>query len=358
MHKRRLKKPIRIGIYVLIGLLVVSISLFFIKLSGFNKDKLVEYEVKKGISVYGVLDELDNNNVIRDSFFCKIYVKLFNVKGFQAGTYDLNRSYSSIKIINMLRNGKVNKKNELNITYKEGQSIVDLVKLITANTSNTEEDIYSLLDNEQYIDSLINKYWFLEKIIKNKDIRYPLEGYLFPDTYTILKTSDVDFIFTKLLDRMSAILTPYKTQIEQSKYSAHEIITMASIVELEGKFDSDRELISGVFYKRLRNNWALGSDVTSYYAAELNMSENPIIYQWALDIKSPYNTRLSNMAGKLPIGPISSPGKASILAALNPVESEYWYFVADCRTMTTVFNKTYGGHNKSSSEIKSSGCKF
>jgi UPF0755 protein len=362
MHKRRLKKSVKLSLFIILFLFLFSICFFFFKLSGFNKDEVIEYEVKKGSSIYNVLVDLDKNNIIRDSLFSKIYVKLFNISGFQAGTYDLNRSYSSIKIINMLRDGDVNKKDEVNITFKEGKSIVNLVKLIVDNTNNTEEDVYNLLKDKEYIDSLISKYWFLEDVVKNKDIRYALEGYLFPDTYTILKTSSVNFIFTKMLDRMNQIITPYKDEIEQSNYSIHEILTMASIVELEGKFDDDRAMISGVLFKRLENYWTLGSDVTSYYAAELDMSENPIIFKSALELASPYNTsslnKGYNMLGKLPIGPICSPGKASILATLNPVESDYWFFIADCRTMTTIFNKTNAMHDKSVAEIKASGCKF
>lgn len=354
----KIKKIIKLSLLIILVLLLLSFSIFIFKLTGFNKDEIIEYEVKKGSSMQNVLIELEKNNIIRDSLFSKIYIKLFNIKGFQAGTYNLNKKYSSIKIINMLRDGKVNRKDEINITFKEGESIVDLVKIIVNNTDNNEDDVYNLLKNQEYIDSLITKYWFLKDIVKNKDIRYPLEGYLFPDTYAVLKTSSVDFIFSKMLDRLNQIITPYKSEIEQSNYSIHEILTMASIVELEGKFDNDRAMISGIFYKRLRNNWSLGSDVTSYYAAELDMGENPIIPKWAINLVSPYNTRLSSMTGKLPIGPICSPGKASILAALNPIESEYWYFVADCRTMTTVFNKTDIAHNRSATEIKASGCKF
>lgn len=356
--KRKLKKPVKIALLSIALLFVIIFILFGFKLSGYNKDELIEYELKKGTAINIVLSELEQQGIIRDDFTAKIFIKLTGVNNFQAGVYNLNKSYSTVKIIRMMKNGEVSKKNEINITLKEGQDIEDLVNLIVNNTSNTEESIYLVLNDDEYIDSLITSYWFLSDTVKNTNIRYPLEGYLFPDTYTILKNSSVKFIIEKMLNQMNVVLTPYKSDIEDSNYSIHEILTMASIVELEGRFDDDRALIAGVLFKRLRNYWTLGSDVTTYYGVGLDMSTNPVIPQSAIDNINPYNTRLPSMAGKLPIGPICSPGRASILATLNPTESDNWYFVADCRTMTTVFNKTLAGHSRSSAEIKASGCKF
>ncbi len=358
MKKRKLKKSVKYALFSIIFLILVLFTLFSYKLSGFNKNELVEFELKKGMAINNVLSELEKQGIIRDDIFAKIYIKLSGTNNFQAGIYDFNKSYSTVKIINMMKNGEVSKKNEVNITLKEGQDIEDLVDLIVNNTDNTEESVYALLNDDEYISSLIEQYWFLSETIKDDQIRYPLEGYLFPDTYTILKNSSIEFILAKMLTQMNAVLTPYKSNIEDSNYSVHEILTMASIVELEGKFDDDRGLIAGVLFKRLRSYWALGSDVTAYYGVGLDMSTNPVIPQSALDDINPYNTRLTSMAGKLPIGPICSPGRASILATLNPTESDNWYFVADCRTMTTVFNKTLAGHSKSSAEIKASGCEF
>ena len=135
-------------------------------------------------------------------------------------------------------------------------------------------------------------------------------------------------------------------------------MTLASIVELEGKYDNDRSMIAGVFNNRLKSGQNLGSDVTTYYAVKKDMGSDPILWQSDIDFDSPYNTRLPKMAGKLPIGPISNPGESSINAVINPTNSNYYFFVADCKSGKTVFTTTYNEHIIAVNKIKNSGCAF
>lgn len=254
----------------------------------------------------------------------------------------------------MLQTGIMYDPNQITITYLEGKPIWWLAKTIASKTNNTEEDVYNLLANEEYIDSLIEKYWFLTDEIKNKDIYYPLEGYLFPDTYSLAnKDAKVEEIFEKMLDRMDEILEKYKSEIEESKYSIHEIITLASVIETEGTGNADRKGIASVFYNRLENGMSLGSDVTTYYAVKTDMGERAL-YQKEIDAYNPYNTRGPNMQGKLPVGPISSVGQESLEAAIEPSDTDYLFFVAD-KNGNVYFTKTNAEHSQKIRELKNSG---
>ncbi|MDE5831115.1 MAG: endolytic transglycosylase MltG, partial [Clostridia bacterium] len=152
-----------------------------------------------------------------------------------------------------------------------------------------------------YIDSLINEYWFLTDDIKNTDIYYALEGYLFPDTYSFDdKDVSVKDIFKVMLDQMEKVLNKYKVDIQTSGHSVHDILTLASIIENEAIHDEDRKDVSSVLYNRLNARMSLGSDVTTYYAFRIEMGERDL-YRSEINTYNPYNTRGPNMEGKLPV---------------------------------------------------------
>ena len=229
-----------------------------------------------------------------------------------------------------------------------------VAKKIAESTNNTEDDVYNLLKDEEYIDTLIEKYWFLTDEIKNSDIYYPLEGYLFPDTYQFAsKNVTTKEIFETLLNQMDKKLSTYKTEIENSEYTIHELLSAASIIENEAVFDKDRKDVSSVIYNRLKANMPIQSDVTTYYALKIDMGTRDL-YSTDLNTYNPYNTRGPKMNGKLPIGPISMVGTSSIEAAIEPNQTTYLYFVAD-KDGNIYFTKTYQEHQAKVSELKAKG---
>ena len=115
---------------------------------------------------------LKENDLIKNVLAFKIYVKLNDVSSFQAGKYELTKNMSVPEIVEALQTGKVFKEGK-NITFVEGKTFTNVAKTIADNTNNTEEDVYSLLENEEYINSLIEKYWFLTDEIKDENIYYP-----------------------------------------------------------------------------------------------------------------------------------------------------------------------------------------
>ena len=110
------------------------------------------------------------------------------------------------------------------------------------------------MKDKDYLKSLIKKYWFIGEEILNDDIYYSLEGYLAPNTYSFRKNTSVKEIFNAMISEMDQNLSKYKNIINNSKYTPHELLTLASIVELEGSEGTDRKGIAGVFYNRLPNN--------------------------------------------------------------------------------------------------------
>ena len=351
--KKKLKKWVKVllTLFIIIILIVVSILILFSYLMSpiSSRSEVIEFTVENGSSAYMVGKKLEKEKIIRNYYAYKIYIKLKKIDGYKAGVYKLDKSYSTKEIVDLL-SGDYYKKDGITITFKEGKTIRGVAKEIAKKTNISESEVYSVIDDDTYIDSLISKYWFLSDDIKNAKIYYSLEGYLFPDTYAF-KNKDVSVkdIFDKMLLNMDSKLTPYKEEITKSKYSVHELITLASIVELEGASSDDRNGVAGVFYNRLNAGWTLGSDVTSYYGAKVDMNEREL-YRSELNDCNAYNTRCKTFKG-LPVGPIANPGIESIEAVLNPSKHSYYYFVAD-KNKKTYFTKTEKEHNQIIAKLK------
>ena len=349
-----MKKVVIIIAIILVAILLIigAYRILTMPVSKNITEKQVEIPMGSGTSK--IAEILKNNNLIRSKTAFKVYVKLNKISNFQAGTYYLKESMNLKEITEMLQTGKMYDPNQITITYLEGKPMWWLAKTISEKTNNTEEDVYDVLKNEEYIDKLIDKYWFITDEIKNKNIYYSLEGYLFPDTYAISNAdAKVEEIFEKMLDRMEEVLEPYKQKIDDNKYTIHQLLTLASIVETEGMYREDRLNIASVFYNRLERNMSLGSCVTTYYSVKINMGDRDL-YQKEINAANPYNTRGPGMEGKLPVGPISSISKISLDAVINPIETDYLFFVSD-KNGKLYFTKTNAEHEQMIDELQSKG---
>ena len=296
-----------------------------------NSDTKKIVNIEEG-TINDIAKTLKDNNLIKNVSIFKVYIKLTNKSNLKAGTYELSENMGVEKIVKILEEGTKYNPNEISITFKEGINIRKIATLISENTNNSYDDVIKKASDETFINTLIDKYWFLTDDIKNKNIYYSLEGYLFPDTYRFNNREvTTEEIFTKMLDEMDKKLSKYKDKINKSDLSVHEIITLASVVELEGAKATDRKGVAGVFYNRLASSAypTLCSDATTYYASKIDDWSYSLTYKELNDCKNKYNTRCSSNTG-LPIGPICNPGIESIEATINPDKHEYYYFVADC----------------------------
>lgn len=346
-NMKKLYKIIVLVCLLLVILIATPIIWYNSSLKAVSKDSVpVEVTIEIGSGSGLIATTLEDNGVIKNKLAFKLYIKLNNVEGLQAGNYELNKNMDVAKIIEILKTGKVMKE-QINITFVEGKNMRWIATKIANSTNNTEQTVFDLLQDMSYIDSLINEYWFLTEDIKNKDIYYPLEGYLFPDTYSFDgKDVTVKDIFKAMLDKMNGVLT----ECGAKDKDVHDILSLASVVELEGVDADSRKTIASVFFNRLDANMSLGSDVTTYYAYKVDMGERDLTTS-ELYTYNPYNTRGPQMFGKLPIGPIASPSKSSIEAVINPDNTNYLYFVAD-KNSKVYFAETLAEHQQIVQNLK------
>ena len=346
-------------IFTILGLLlimVISGAVVYnnsLSPAGTSKD-VVTFEVKSGMTSKEILSELHKDGLIKNEFVSYLYVKHNNINNLQAGTYNLNKGMGLKEIVEIISKGETID-NSISLTFIEGKRVKKFAEVISKEYEYTEDEILNKWKDKEYLNKLINKYWFLTEDILNENLYYPLEGYLYPDTYRFEKDATVEQITEKLLDTMGNYLEEYRNGIDDNKYvnSIHKVLTMASIVELEGAKSDDRAGIAGVFFNRLQNGWNLGSDVTTYYAAQIDFTDRDLT-QAELDDVNAYNTRSSAMAGKLPVGPICNPNIESIKAVINPKQNDYYFFVAD-KNGKTYFSKTNGEHETIISDLKNKG---
>ena len=347
---------VSVAVFFIIVIVVILGGLFYYKDSlepVSNSNEEVTFEIKEGDTYYTIGSELEKKGLIKSANTYKIYLKLNpQNSGLKVGTYYLKPNMSVKEIINALSLNADS--TDIVITFKEGKNMRWIAKTIATNTNNKEEDVYNLLNDKNYLNELINNYWFIDNSILNSNIYYSLEGYLFPNTYNF-KNEDVTVkeIFKVMLDETAKQIEPYKQNIISSKYSYHQLLTLASIIELEALNENDRKVVSSVFYNRLNINMPLGSDVTTYYAAKVDMGQRDL-YAAELNAANAYNTRSATMAGKLPIGPICNPSIMSIKAAISPTNSNYYFFVAD-KNGKVYFTRTNAEHVQLIAKLKSEG---
>lgn len=318
-------------------------------------DEVVTVTIEPGTASKMVVDQLYDAKLINNKYVGYVYLKLNGELALQAGTYELNRNMSLPELLGKINDGDA-LEDSISVTFIEGKRIKNYAKVISDNFSYTEEEILNKLNDKDYLNQLIEKYWFLTDEILNDNLYYALEGYLYPNTYRFDKDSSIEQIVEKMLNETNKVLTKHKDEIDNSDYSVHQILTMASIVELEGGNSNDRAGVAGVFYNRLNGGWSLGSDVTTYYAIQVEMNERDL-WQYEIEDVNDYNTRPAAMAGKLPIGAICNPSMDSIEATISPTKHNYYFFVAD-KNGKTYFNVTNGEHEATIAKLKKEGLWF
>lgn len=349
MSKKKLVKFIIIIAVTLLVVIILPLSIYVNLLKPVDKkdSTLVTFEIPYKTTSNEVLASLETKGLIKSSFVAKIYMKMHSITNIQAGTYKLSKDMDLKSILNKFTTGKV-LDDEITVTFVEGKRLSYYVNLIAKNFSYTESEINDVLNDKEFLTELITKYWFITDKILDKDIYYPLEGYIFPDTYNFKKDASIKEIILTLIAGLNSKLEPYKDAILNSGYTPHEILTLASIVELEGVDDSSRSKVASVFYNRLKAGWTLGSDVTTYYAVKKDFKSELTLDEY--NKCNPYNTRSSCVKG-LPVGPICASGLESLKATINPETTDYYYFVAD-KNKNTYYAKTDSEFNAIIADLK------
>ncbi|KHF41969.1 endolytic transglycosylase MltG [Halalkalibacter okhensis] len=329
---------------LLIGIISLIIAYFYVTnmLGPVDTDNPEEIQVTIpiGSTANQIGTILEEEGLVRNGTMFRYYVRYKNESGFQAGDYALSTSMTMDDIIAELKEGRVLQEPELVFTVPEGRWLEDVAEIIARETDHTEEEVMEVLTDQEYIEALIDQYSMLTEDILDEDIRFALEGYLFPARYDFMDESpSIQSIVEAMLNGTQSVLEEFSAELEASEYNVHEILTLASIIEREAQQSEDRYLISGVLYNRLDRDMRLQVDPTVSYA----VGEHLYMTSYAAtEVDSPYNTY--RYAG-IPIGPIANPGKDSIKAALNPEETDFLFFYARFNG-EVIYNETYEDHNR------------
>ena len=303
-----------------------------------NKDA-VKVEIPRGSGISLISQTLEDNGVVKNAKVFKYYVKFKNESGFQAGTYNLAPSMTIQEIIDIIKTGKVAE--TYRITIPEGRDLEQISKIIADKTGKKSEDVLAVINKNEFIKEMMKTYpELLTDEILAKNIRYPLEGYLYPATYSFYEEDPtIESIVSQMIKKSNEVLANYKDEMEKGKWTPHTLLTMASLIEEEATEKVDRDKISAVFRNRIEQDMPLQTDPTVLYA--LGEHKDRVTYK-DLEVDSPYN--LYQHKGLTP-GPIANAGETSIQAALHPADIDDLYFLAT-KSGEVLFNKTLEEHNK------------
>lgn len=308
--------------------LTISLFLFFLG-SAVGGPDYHSIEVVPGAGFRDIAELLENQKIIRSKNTFLIYGALSgSAHQLKPGNYLLSAGSSTPAIVLELTRGP---KIDREITFPEGVTIKDMDMMLARAGILPAGAILKFPAK-----SLADKYKFLAKA-------RGLEGYLFPDTYRFFLNSNTEQVVRKFLDNFEKKAQPVFATSDKRQVT-NDILIVASLLEKEAPDFQDRQIIAGIFYKRLELGIGLQVDATITYAkcggAFLTCAD-PKVYRKDLNFQSPYNTYLYN---GLPLGPIGNPGLEAIKAALNPIESEYLYYLSDSKTKKTIFSKDLDEH--------------
>lgn len=293
----------------------------------------VSFRIAPGQSAKEIAVELEKAELIRSSTSFYLYTKSKDLgPNILAGRFLLNKGMNVPEILETI---STLSQSEAVITIQEGLKISEidnkLVELSLTQQGDFEKSVNSFNGWEYY--DFLNQGQLQE-------LELILEGYIYPDTYFLdpsnFKPENLIFLSLDNFENKLSELDLESSPIYQ-KYSLHEIITMASIIEREVFGLEDKKLVSGILWKRLENNWTIGADATLLYITDDN-----IITAQELEINSPYNTR-KNLG--LPPGPIANPSIESIEAALYPTNSNYWFYLTTLDTGKVIYSTSNDEHN-------------
>ncbi|GAY72868.1 endolytic transglycosylase MltG [Lentilactobacillus kosonis] len=313
-----------------------------------KNEKVSQIHIPLGVSNKQIGSILQNKKIVRSGMVFDYYVKSNNLTNFRAGYYQLKPSMSLKQIAKELQKGgsaEPIQSSQSKILVMEGANIKDISYRISSTTDFTGKDFLSLMKNKKFINSLYKKYpELLKSAMQAKNVRYRLEGYLFPATYEVKKNMSLEDVVTQMVAKTNQVLTPYYATIKREKLTVQEFLTLASLTEKEGVSQTDRRKIAGVFRNRIKINMPIQSDISVLYSLGVR---NKDLTTKDLQNDSPYN--LYKYYGYGP-GPFDSPSLSSIQAVLKPLDrsKDYLYFVADTKTGKVYYSKTYAEHQAKS----------
>ncbi|AKP66744.1 ABC transporter substrate-binding protein [Companilactobacillus ginsenosidimutans] len=341
-----------VGVIAVLAIIVAIIGFNYVNSSlqpyDSKNDADIVVKVPIGSSSKDIAKQLESEKVIKSASVFNFYIKAHNFTDFQAGYYAFKQSMPMSGVVNKLNKGgsaevPVSAKNK--VIVREGITIDQVGDAIQSGTKNSvkfkKSDFMKLMKDQSYLNSLAKKYpELLSSSMKQKNVRYHLEGYLAPATYAVYKGITLKQLVNSMVSNENTVLQPYYSTIKEKDMTVHQVLTLASLVEREGVTSEDRAKIAGVFFNRFDVNMPIQSDISVMYALNTHKTK---LSNKDTSVKSPYN--LYKHTGYGP-GPFNTPSRDSIQAVLNPTDrsANYLYFFADLKTGKITYSKTFKEH--------------
>ena len=324
-----------------------------------NSKQYVTVQIPEGANLQQIGDTLENSGLVKHGFIFSLYAKYKDYNDLKSGYYNLQKSMSTDDIIKELQKGGTPQPQEValaNLTIPEGYTLDQIAQTVGQLQGEFKEPLtadafLAKVQDETFISQLVAKYPTLLESLPTKEsgVRYRLEGYLFPATYSIKESTTVESLIDEMVAAMDQNLSAHYAAIKEKNLTVNELLTIASLVEKEGLKTDDRKLIAGVFYNRLNLGMPLQSNIAILYA-EGKLGQNiSLADDAAIDttINSPYND-YTNL-GLMP-GPVDSPSLDAIEASINQTKSDYLYFVANVQDGKVYFATTREEHDRNVAE--------
>mgnify|MGYP006167221463 FL=1 len=314
---------------VLLLLLLLASFFFLNKTINWAKELLdppgdrgaaVSLTLPPGATTSGISETLADLEIIPNASAYEWYIRLKGGPEFQAGSYTFHTNSSISQALEVLSAGPNTPEQavQLRLTIPEGFTVSRIIDLI----NNTPGLAFSGFDFENELRVGYNRSGVLSnQAMVASGVIEPYEGLLFPDTYFLTEESSAEDLVVQMISRFDQVLLElgYSKAIESVGLSAYEVLIIASLIEREARIPEERGKVSRVIHNRVASNWFLGIDATIVY-----VTGNNVLSAVDLRVDSPYNSRLVR---GLPPGPISSPGRAALEAAIEPASGLWLYYV-------------------------------
>ena len=320
-----------------------------------SSKQYVKVQIPEGANSQEIGSILEKSGLVKHGLLFTAYVKYKNYSDLKSGYYNLQKSMSTEDLIKALQKGGTPEPQEVvyaNLTIPEGFTLEQIAQTVAQLQGDfkeplTAEAFMAKVQDENFIAQEIAKYPKLLESLPAKDsgVRYRLEGYLFPATYTIKESTTIESLIDEMLATMDKNLSPHYATIKEKNLTVNELLTIASLVEKEGAKTEDRKLIAGVFYNRLNLGIPLQSNIAILYAEGKLGQKISLADDVAIDtaIDSPYNVYTN--IGLMP-GPVDSPSLDAIESSINQTKSDNLFFVANVQDGKVYFAATKEEHDK------------
>ena len=324
-----------------------------------SSKQYVTVQIPEGANVQTIGSTLEKSGLIKHGVIFAFYAKYKNYSDLKSGYYNLQKSMSTEDIIHELQKGGTAEAQEpalANLTIPEGYTIDQIAQAVGQLQGEFKEPLtadafLAKVQDENFISQEVAKYPSLLESLPTKEsgVRYRLEGFLFPATYSIKESTTIESLIDEMLATMDKTLAPHYSAIKSKNLTVNELLTIASLVEKEGAKTEDRKLIAGVFYNRLNLGMPLQSNIAILYAQGKLGQKISLADDAGIDttINSPYN--VYTKAGLMP-GPVDSPSLDAIEASINQTKSDNLYFVANVTDGKVYYAATQEEHDRNVAE--------